>query len=104
MALTPEQSQMLQMFMQKNRIVPQGSPAQMVQPMQIPRQASGGGSSLLSAIGGLFDTPATQGPVRTGDMPLPGAQQSQLSQFANMIKPDQQPQLLKNLLIKMGMV
>ena len=88
MALTPEQLQMLQFYMQKNRQTPQ--------PAQIPQlapQSSGGGdvagglSNLLSGIGGAFDTPATQGPVRPGDAPLPGAQQSWLSQFADRIDP-----------------
>lgn len=87
MSLTPEQTQMLQYYMQKNRNIPQGAQAA---PIQLPPQQSSGGSgagSLLSTIGGYFDTPAMQGPVQPGSAPLPGAQQSWLSQFADKIDP-----------------
>lgn len=95
MALTPEQTQLLQSYMMKNRTVPQGVPAPSV---QLPSPSGGGssGSSLLSTIGGWFDTPATQGPVQPGAAPLPGAQQSWLSQFADRLDPAaaQQRQIL----------
>lgn len=87
MTLTPEQTQLLQNYAMKNRVIPQGQP---VQPVQLPAQSNsgtGGGASLLSAIGGLFDTPAVQGPVQPGSPPLPGARQSMLSQFADRIDP-----------------
>ncbi len=95
MILTPQQTQMLQYYMQKNRNVPQAAQAA---PVQLPQQSMGGsgGASLLSTIGGYFDTPAMQGPVQPGAVPLPGAQQSWLSKFADRIDPvaAQQRQIL----------
>jgi hypothetical protein len=96
MNLTPEQTQMLQYYMQKNRNIPQAAQAPSV---QLPGQTAGGtgGASFLSALGGMFDTPATQGPVQPGEEPLPGMQQSWLSKFADRLDPAaaQQRQLLE---------
>lgn len=87
MALTPEQTQMLQFYMQKNRNVLQ--PAQAA-PIQLPSRSGGGGtsgaSSLLSTIGGYFDTPPVQGPVQPGAAPLDTGQ-SWLSKFADRLDP-----------------
>lgn len=87
MTLTPEQSQLLQTYMQKNRLLPQGTPAPSIQLSEQPNTGSGGGASLLSTIGSYFDTPAMQGPVQPGADPLPGAQQSWLSKFADRLDP-----------------
>lgn len=86
MALTPEQSQLLQAYMMKNRAQPQAVQAP---PVQLPAQTGGGsgGSSLLSTIGGWFDTAPMQGPVQPGQAPLPQGQQSWLSQFADKMDP-----------------
>lgn len=92
MSLTPEQTQLLQTYMAKNRNVPQGQP---VQPVVLPQQSSGSGSggalaSLLHAAGSEFDTPNTpiQGPVQQGRPPLgAGTMPSQLTQFADRIDP-----------------
>lgn len=88
MTLTPEQTQLLQTYMQKNRTLPQGIPAPSVQlPAQISSGGSGNAASLLSLLGGYFDTPAMQGPVQPGTEPLPQGQQSWLSQFADRLDP-----------------
>lgn len=90
MALTPEQTQMLQYYMQKNRNPVQ--PAQ-AQPIQLPAQSGGGGpglSSILSTLGGFMDTPNVpiQGPVQPGAAPLgTGTLPSQLTQFADRLDP-----------------
>ncbi len=86
MTLTPEQTQMLQYYMQKNRNIPQAAQAA---PINLPAQSStgGGAASLLSTVGKWFDTPETQGPVQPGASALPGAQQSWLSQFADRLDP-----------------
>ncbi len=88
MALTPEQKQMLQYYMQKNRAQPMA--VQAPQLPSLPQSDSGGGglSSMLSSLGSYFDTPAQQGPVRPGDAPLQGAQPSFLSRFANTLDPN----------------
>lgn len=90
MALTPQQAQLLQSYMMKNRApAPQGQQAQQFQA----KDQTGGGldsSSLLSAlskIGGWMDTPAMHGPVQPGEAPLPGAQQSWLTQYVNRVDP-----------------
>jgi hypothetical protein len=91
MALTPEQTQLLQTYMMKNRNVPQAQPAPPVQLMpQSSGGSSGGLSNILSKVGSYFDTPNTpiQGPVRPGDAPLgTGTLPSQLTQFADRLDP-----------------
>lgn len=96
MNLTSEQLQLLQTYMMKNRTTPQAVQAP---PVQLPAQSGGGGAgaaSILSTLGGFFDTPAdsplssgVQGPVRP-------AQQSWLSKFADRLDPAaaQQRQIL----------
>ncbi len=74
--------------MQKNRNPTQAVQAPPVQLLNAPSSGDSGGlSNLLSAIGEKFDTPATQGPTQPGAAPLPGAQQSWLSQFADRLDP-----------------
>lgn len=90
MALTPEQTQLLQNYMMKNRTVPQGVQAA---PIQLPEVKSsgnvgGGLANILHSVGSIFDTPATQGPVQPGQPQLPQGQQSWLSQYADRIDPE----------------
>lgn len=89
MSLTPEQSQLLQQYMQKNRTPQQpGMQAQQfqAQPMQS-SNTSAGISSLLRSLGSYLDTPATQGPVQPGAAPLSQGQPSALTRFANTLDP-----------------
>jgi hypothetical protein len=84
MNLTPEQIQILQYYMQKNRNI---VPGQQAAPIQLPQQQSGGGGNLLKAFGALGDTRGEQqGPLPMGmnqNMQRPMATNpSVLSQFA----------------------
>jgi hypothetical protein len=79
--LSPEDTQLLMAYMQKNR----GNYAPMMQPPQLPQQQQSGGfpdgKELLKAIGSIFDQKPMQGPVQPGAAPLDNGQ-SMLSKFA----------------------
>lgn len=83
--LSEQQAQLLQQYMQKNRITPQAAQAPEI---NLPQQSSGGisPSALLQMLGSFFDKPAetlpkgVQGPVRP-------AQPSMLTQLGNRLDP-----------------
>jgi len=90
MALTPEQMQLLQQYMQKNRTPQQpGMQAQQfqAQPVQPSGSTGAGIASLLGGLGKFFDTPAVQGPVQPGAAPLSQGEPSALTRFASALDP-----------------
>lgn len=89
MSLTPQQSALLQYYMQKNRNVPQP-----VQAPPLPANVSSGGSagpglaSILGTLGGWMDTKAPiSGPLQPGAMRPTVTQPSFLTNFANQLDP-----------------